>query len=53
MSFKEVKILINNKEIELNEFVTSIFGNVIDGMIASLNLDEEPVEIEIKVVKDK
>jgi len=51
MDFKEVKISINGKDIKLNRFATSIIGNTIYGMVLSLRLDEEPKEIEIKVIK--
>jgi len=53
MSFKEVKIMVNGKEIELNQFVNSFVGNTVYGMVSSLKLDEEPEIMEIKVVKDK
>jgi hypothetical protein len=49
MEFENVKVIINGKEIEINPFVTSIFGNIIIGMLSSLKLDDEPKEIEIKL----
>jgi hypothetical protein len=49
MEFENVKVVINGKEIEINPFVTSIFGNIIIGMLSSLKLDDEPKEIEIKL----
>ena len=51
MEFENVKVIINGKEIEINPFVTSIFGNIIIGMLSSLTLDDEPKEIEIKLTK--
>jgi len=51
MDFKEVKISINGKDIKSNKFVASIIGNTIYGIVSSLRLDEEPKEIEIKVIK--
>ncbi len=51
MEFENVKVIINGKEIEINPFVTSVFGNIVVGMVSSLKLDDEPKEIEIKVTK--
>jgi len=51
MDFKEVKILVNGKELELNNFAMSIIGNTICGMVSSLKLEDEPKEIELKVSK--
>ena len=53
MTFKEVKILINGEEVEINEFVQSIIGNAIEGMVSSLQVDNKPETIEIKIVKNK
>ena len=51
MEFENVKVIINGKDIEINPFVTSMFGNIIIGMLSSLKLDDEPKEIEIKLTK--
>ena len=51
MEIENVKVIINGKEIEINPFVTSMFGNIIIGMLSSLKLDDEPKEIEIKLTK--
>ena len=51
MEFKEVKVLVNGKEIEKNPFVSSVIGNTVSGMVSALRLDEEPRKIEIRVVK--
>ncbi len=51
MEFKEVKIVVNGKEIELNRFAALIIGNTVRGMVSSLNLEDEPKEIEVKVSK--
>ena len=53
MTFKEVKMLINGEEVEINEFVQSIIGNAIVGMVSSLQVDNKPETIEIKIVKNK
>lgn len=52
MAFKEVKILVNGEELEINEFVQSITGNTIEGIISSLRIDSKIKTIEIKVVKN-
>jgi len=49
MEFKEVKVIINGKEIEVNQFVSAVFGNTINGMVSSLRLEDSPREIEIKI----
>ena len=36
MDFKEVKILVNGKELELNKFAMSVCGNTVYGMVSSL-----------------
>ena len=51
MNHKDVKILVNGKEVELNKFAMTIIGNTVCGMVSSLKLDDEPKEIEIKVSK--
>ncbi len=51
MDHREVKILVNGKEVELNNFAMSVIGNTVLGMVSSLKLDDEPKEIEIKVSK--
>lgn len=51
MDVKEVKILVNGKEIELNKFAMSIVANTVYGMVSSLKLDDEPKEIEIRISK--
>ena len=51
MDFKEVKILVDGKELELNKFAMSVCGNIVYGMVSSLRLEGEPKEMEIKVSK--
>ena len=51
MEFEDVKVILDGKEIEINPFVTSVFGNTISGLVSSLKLDDEPKEIEIKITK--
>jgi hypothetical protein len=46
---KTVDVHVNGKAIELNEFVTSLFGNTVLGMVSSLRLDRPPKRVEISV----
>ena len=46
---KSVGVRVNGKEIELNDFVETIFGNTIMGMVSSLRLDQPPKLIEVCV----
>jgi hypothetical protein len=46
---KDVSVHINGKEIELNSFVQTMFGNTIVGMVSSLRLDQPPEHIEVCV----
>jgi len=46
---KAVGVHVNGKEIELNSFVKTLFGNTIVGMISSLQLDQMPKRIEVCV----
>ncbi|MCX6834178.1 MAG: hypothetical protein NTW07_03430 [candidate division Zixibacteria bacterium] len=46
---KSVSVRVNGKEIELNDFVETIFGNTVVGMVSSLRLDEPPKRIEVCV----
>ncbi|MFN3598283.1 MAG: hypothetical protein ACK4VK_00895 [Aquificaceae bacterium] len=45
----EVKILINGKEIRLKDYPRRVLYNLILGYVKSLNLEEEPKEIEVYV----
>lgn len=48
----DVKLLIDGKEIELNEFVVKILGGTIVGAVTSLRgIKSDWKEIEIKVKK--
>ena len=46
---KAVGIQVNDKEIKLNSFVKTLFGNTIVGMVSSLRLDKPPKRIEVFV----
>ena len=46
---KAVGIQVNDKEIKLNSFVKTLFGNTIVGMVSSLRLDKPPKRIEVCV----
>jgi hypothetical protein len=48
----DVKLLVDGKEIELNEFVVKILGGTIAGAVGSLRgVKSDWKEIEIKVKK--
>lgn len=46
---KAVGVRVNGKEIELNDFVQTMFGNTVVGMVSSLRLDQPPKRIEVYV----
>jgi hypothetical protein len=46
---KSVGVRVNGKDIELNDFVETIFGNTILGMVSSLRLNQPPKCIEVCV----
>jgi hypothetical protein len=46
-----IELLINGKRVGLNPYVTSVFVNVIRGLVGSLKNVGEPRDIEIKVVE--
>ena len=46
---KSVEVRVNGKDVELNDFVETIFGNTILGMVSSLRLDQPPKHIEVCV----
>ena len=46
---KTVAVYVNGKEIELNEFVKTLFGNTVVGMVSSLRLSHPPRHIEVHV----
>lgn len=48
-NIKAVGVHVNGKEIELNSFVKTLFGNTIVGMVSSLQLDQPPKRIEVYV----
>lgn len=48
----DVKLLVDGKEIKLNEFVVKILGGTIVGAVTSLRgIKDDWKEIEIKVIK--
>ena len=46
---KAVDVRVNGKEIELNDFVKTLFGNTVVGMVSSLRLSQRPRCIEVCV----
>lgn len=47
---KKVSLIVNGKEISLNPFVKSIFTNVINGLVDSLDkVPEDKKKIEITI----
>jgi hypothetical protein len=48
----DVKLLVDDEQIELNEFVTKVFSGVIAGAVTSLRgIDKDWKKIEIEVTK--
>ncbi len=48
----EVRLLVDGKEIDLNEFVVKIFGGTIVGAVTSLRgIKKDWKEIEVKVTR--
>jgi hypothetical protein len=48
----DVKLFVDGKEVELNEFVVKIFGGIIDGAVTSLRgIEKDWKKIEISVTK--
>ncbi|MFN3871209.1 MAG: hypothetical protein ACK4MW_06995 [Aquificaceae bacterium] len=45
----EVKIFINGKEVKLKDYPRRVLYNLILGYVQSLNLEEEPKDIEVYV----
>ncbi len=47
----EITLIINGKEIDMNEFVRKITGNLLLAILKSLRLDEDPktATFEIKI----
>ncbi|HUV29851.1 MAG TPA: hypothetical protein VMY05_01985 [Acidobacteriota bacterium] len=48
---EQVKVVVDGKELEINQFVSTVVGNVVSGVILSLKLDHEPQTIEVTVVR--
>ena len=49
-----VRLLVNDRDIPLNPFVTEIFSNVIEGLVDSLDKIPEPRnKIEILIEKEE
>ena len=48
-----LNLSIDNKKIELNEFVENIFENIIEGVLNSLHgIEKDWKELEIKINKN-
>ena len=48
----EVRLVVDDKEIELNRFVTEIFGKVLEAMVSTLKgVDENWKVLKIEVVR--
>ncbi|NIM13715.1 MAG: hypothetical protein GTO45_16700 [Candidatus Aminicenantes bacterium] len=49
-----VRLLVNDRDIPLNPFVTEVFSNVIEGLVDSLDKIPEPRnKIEILIEKEE
>jgi|GEM_PF-823508 len=45
----EVKLAADGKEIEMNEFVRSIFQSTIQGMLSAIRIPDDSKEVTLKV----
>ncbi|MFN3975906.1 MAG: hypothetical protein ACK4LT_02470 [Aquificaceae bacterium] len=45
----DAKIMINGKEVRLKDYPKRVLYNLLVGYVKSLNIDEEPREIEVYV----
>lgn len=45
----DAKILVNGKEVRLKDYPKRVLYNLLVGYVKSLNLEEEPREIEVYV----
>lgn len=49
----EVVLEVNGKEVRLKDFPMRALKGVVVGFVRSLNLEEEPKEIKVKIVLDE
>ncbi|MCS6957064.1 MAG: hypothetical protein RMK75_01205 [Aquificaceae bacterium] len=49
MSELDVKILVNGKQVNLKDFPKRVLYNLLLGYVKSLNLEEEPKEVQVYV----
>jgi hypothetical protein len=49
----EIELSVNGKDVEMNEFVHNIIGNLILGILRSIRLDEEPKTATLSIKLDK
>lgn len=48
----EVRLVVDGEDVELNEFVTKVFGRVIEALVSTLRgVDEDWEVVEIEVVR--
>lgn len=45
----DIKIKVNEKELSLNPFVTSLVGNLVWAIVSSLKIEEEAHKVVIEV----
>ncbi|MEN3028348.1 MAG: hypothetical protein ABDH29_03845 [Aquificaceae bacterium] len=45
----EIRLVVNGKELRLKDYPRRVLYNLIFGYVKSLNLEEEPEEIEVYV----
>lgn len=48
----EVRLVVDGEDVKLNEFVTKVFGRVIEALVSTLRgVDEDWEIVEIEVVR--
>ncbi len=50
---EEIVLKVNGKKVRLKEFPKKALKNTLLGFIKSLNLEENPTEVEIKIFVDE
>jgi len=50
---EEIQLVINGEKIRLNQYVHSVFSNVVTALVSTLKLELEPEKIELTIAKSK
>lgn len=48
-----IELLINGEKIHLNNYVHSVFSEVVTALVSTLKLDQEPKKIELTIDKSR